>query len=78
MLSYRQYGARTKEGPCKKNLWSKNQIGNKKEGEQITRRNATGVPRHMRMPVGGIDWAVCQSWEPVPTIKFRGDNGGTP
>ena len=26
----------------------------------------------MRMPVGGIDWAVCQSWEPVPTIKFRG------
>nr|DAE48620.1 MAG TPA: hypothetical protein [Caudoviricetes sp.] len=25
----------------------------------------------MRMPVGGIDWAVCQSWEPVPTIKFR-------
>lgn len=25
----------------------------------------------MRMPVGGIDWAVCQSWEPVPTIKIR-------
>nr|DAZ13260.1 MAG TPA: hypothetical protein [Caudoviricetes sp.] len=38
---------------------------------QCVCRNATGVPRHMRMPVGGIDWAVCQSWEPVPTIKFE-------
>ena len=45
----------------KKNLWSQNQIDNKKEGKLITQESATGAPCQSWTAARAVDWAKAKA-----------------